>query len=105
MARGPRGDAPTCAARPAGSSRSAATGAGYLAPDGAGGTLAMGAGAEKGAPDAAELARMCAALAAALDQGALGLSTGLIYPPCLWADAAELTALCRVVARAGGVFA
>jgi N-acyl-D-amino-acid deacylase len=85
--------------------RRAGIGAGYLCPHGALRTLVMGPGQEQRAPSEAELVRMCAALEAALAAGALGLSTGLIYPPCLWADADELTALCRVVARAGGVFA
>ena len=43
---------------------------------------------------AAELARHAGAAArAALDEGACGLSTGLIYPPCCYADTDELVAL------------
>jgi N-acyl-D-amino-acid deacylase len=37
----------------------------------------------------------------ALREGACGLSTGLIYPPCCYADTAELVALGRVLAEAG----
>lgn len=37
-------------------------------------------------------------------EGAVGLSTGLIYPPCCYADTAELIELCRVVAERDGVF-
>src|ERR1700756_2844642 len=47
----------------------------YLVPHGAVRAGAMGLGARK--PDAAELARMCALVARAMDEGALGLSTGL----------------------------
>ncbi|MEU1387834.1 MULTISPECIES: D-aminoacylase [unclassified Nonomuraea] len=52
-----------------------------------------------------ERARMCELLAAALDDGALGLSTGLIYAPASYADEAELVTLAGVVAAYGGVFA
>lgn len=48
-----------------------------------------------------ELAAMQDALERAFDAGALGLSTGLIYAPCVFADAAELRALCAVAARRG----
>jgi len=37
-------------------------------------------------------------------EGAFGLSTGLIYPPCCFADTAELIELCRVVAEFDGIF-
>ena len=40
-------------------------------------------------------------LQTALDEGACGMSTGLIYPPCCYADAAELAALGKVLAAAG----
>jgi N-acyl-D-amino-acid deacylase len=46
-----------------------------------------------------EVARMVAVLEQALDDGAVGLSTGLEYVPAAWADEAELVALCRAVAR------
>ncbi|WP_235915304.1 N-acyl-D-amino-acid deacylase family protein [Puerhibacterium puerhi] len=48
-----------------------------------------------------EVARMVAVLEQALDDGAVGLSTGLEYVPAAWADEAELVALCRAVARRG----
>ena len=41
-----------------------------------------------------------ALVARAMDEGALGLSTGLIYPPCCYADTDELVALCTAVAQA-----
>jgi N-acyl-D-amino-acid deacylase len=37
-------------------------------------------------------------------EGAVGLSTGLEYVPCRFSSAAEITALCRTVARHGGVY-
>lgn len=46
-----------------------------------------------------ELAAMCAGLAEGLEAGAVGLSTGLIYPPCCYGDTAELVALGKVLAR------
>ncbi|MBS7638051.1 amidohydrolase family protein, partial [Candidatus Bathyarchaeota archaeon] len=39
-----------------------------------------------------------------LEEGALGLSTGLIYPPCSYSDLEELSSLCQVVREYGGVF-
>jgi len=40
----------------------------------------------------------------ALEAGAFGLSSGLIYPPGCYADVEELADLARVVAAAGGVY-
>ncbi|MGZ3428643.1 MAG: N-acyl-D-amino-acid deacylase family protein, partial [Polyangia bacterium] len=74
----------------------------YLVPHGAVRAGAMGLGARR--PDAGELERMVALVARAMDEGALGLSTGLIYPPCCYADTDELVALCTMVARKNGVF-
>ena len=74
----------------------------YLVPHGAVRAGAMGLGARK--PDPAELERMVALVERAMDEGALGLSTGLIYPPCCYADTDELVALCTKVAQKGGVF-
>lgn len=51
---------------------------------------------------AAELASMCALLREGLEAGAVGLSTGLTYTPGMFADTAELEALCAVVAEYGG---
>jgi N-acyl-D-aspartate/D-glutamate deacylase len=52
-----------------------------------------------------EIGRMQDLLAEALDEGAIGISTGLAYPPGTNADRRELTALCEVVARHGGLHA
>ena len=43
-------------------------------------------------------------VAIGLADGALGLSTGLDYVPNIYADAAELIALCRPVAEVGGIY-
>ncbi len=52
-----------------------------------------------------ELARMTRALTKSLEQGAFGFSTGLEYGHEASASEEEVTALCRVVARAGGLYA
>ncbi|MFZ5915440.1 MAG: N-acyl-D-amino-acid deacylase family protein [Chloroflexota bacterium] len=57
------------------------------------------------APTAAEMAAMQTLLAEAMDSGAFGLSTGLVYPPGCFAATDEIVALCRVVARYGGLYA
>jgi N-acyl-D-amino-acid deacylase len=48
---------------------------------------------------------MCDLLAEAMEEGAAGLSSGLMYAPGSGASAEELIALCRVVARKGGIYA
>ncbi|HKY33967.1 MAG TPA: amidohydrolase family protein [Candidatus Polarisedimenticolia bacterium] len=59
------------------------------------------AGLERRAGPAARAA-MRRALEEAMDAGAFGLSTGLIYPPGLFAPTAELAELAGIVARRGG---
>ncbi len=54
---------------------------------------------------AAELAEMTRRLEAALEAGALGLSTGLEYVPGIYAPPEEIETLARVVARRGGLYA
>ncbi len=54
---------------------------------------------------AGELAAMQEILRGALDDGAIGLSTGLTYAPCSFGDTAELVALSKTVAEHGGYFA
>ncbi|MGD1155866.1 MAG: D-aminoacylase [Terriglobia bacterium] len=56
------------------------------------------------APTPAELARMEELVDQAMRDGAIGLSSGLIYPPNLFAETSELTALARVAARYGGIY-
>src|SRR5262245_9639357 len=52
-----------------------------------------------------ELGRMERLVEEAMASGAIGLSVGLEYPPGNLASRDELVALCRVVARRGGVYA
>lgn len=56
-------------------------------------------------PTPLELQRMTTLLDAALDQGAIGLSTGLMYAPIAYAQPDELVALGEVVGRYDRVFA
>lgn len=51
-----------------------------------------------------ELEKMKAILARALEEGGCGFSTGLIYPPGMYADRVEMVELCRVTAGYGGFF-
>jgi N-acyl-D-amino-acid deacylase len=53
----------------------------------------------------AELGRMSGILADGLRAGAVGMSSGLTYTPGMYADTAELEALCAVVAEHGGYWA
>jgi N-acyl-D-amino-acid deacylase len=52
----------------------------------------------------AELERMTDLLDCALDEGARGLSTGLIYAPGMFADEPELLALTQLVAKYDGIY-
>jgi N-acyl-D-amino-acid deacylase len=53
----------------------------------------------------AELDTMRAHVAAAMEDGAMGLSSGLIYAPASYASAEEVIELARVAARYGGGYA
>jgi dihydroorotase/N-acyl-D-amino-acid deacylase len=57
------------------------------------------------APTASELAQMEALVDTAMRQGALGVSSALVYTPAYYASTAELTALARVAGRYGGLYA
>jgi N-acyl-D-amino-acid deacylase len=54
--------------------------------------------------DAPEVQAMCALLERCMEEGAIGLSSGLFYAEAMPAPASEVTALARVVARHGGVY-
>ena len=56
-------------------------------------------------PTAEELERMKAMVREAMEQGALGLSSGLVYAPSCYADEEELIELCKVVAEYDGIYA
>jgi len=61
-------------------------------------------GSENRAPSPAELDQMRALVEQAMQQGALGISTALIYSPGTYAKADELIALSRMAARYGGIY-
>lgn len=65
---------------------------------------AAAAGREDRKVTAGELSQMKLFLREALEAGAIGLSTGLDYPPGSSADTEELIELCKVVAQYGGVY-
>jgi N-acyl-D-amino-acid deacylase len=73
-----------------------------LVPHGAVRTCVIGP--DDRAPTKDELAKMGELLDRCLTEGAIGLSTGLIYPPCCYAKTDELIALGRVLAKHGGPF-
>lgn len=52
-----------------------------------------------------EIARMADMLDGAMGEGALGLSTGLFYPPARHAPTSEAIALAKVAGRHGGLYA
>jgi N-acyl-D-amino-acid deacylase len=70
----------------------------YLVPHGA--LRQYVVGGEDRPATATELETMRTLLRASLEQGGRGLSTGLIYPPCCYADTEELISLGRVLAEA-----
>ena len=61
-------------------------------------------GLEDRAPTPDELERMKALVKEAMDQGAVGISTGLIYRPGLYAKTDEILELVKVVAPYGGIY-
>jgi N-acyl-D-amino-acid deacylase len=61
-------------------------------------------GLDDRAPTPAELDRMKELLSAAMEAGAFGLSTGLVYPPGCYASTDEIIALGRVVSRYQGLY-
>ncbi|MCX4527772.1 D-aminoacylase [Streptomyces sp. NBC_01551] len=79
-----------------------AVNAAYLVPQGTVRAYALGWDDRPVTP--AELDRMRRLVADGLAQGAVGMSSGLTYTPGMYASGAELTELCRVVARYGGYY-
>ncbi|MFF7252370.1 N-acyl-D-amino-acid deacylase family protein [Streptomyces microflavus] len=79
-----------------------AVNAAYLIPQGTVRMYAVGWD-DRPATDA-ELARMKELVDQGMREGAVGMSSGLTYTPGMYADDAELTELCRVVARHGGYY-
>jgi N-acyl-D-aspartate/D-glutamate deacylase len=62
-------------------------------------------GFDRRPPSAAEMERMQALVAEAMEAGTAGISSGLAYAPGIFAATEELVELCRVVARYGGIYA
>ncbi|MFI0729331.1 amidohydrolase family protein [Streptomyces sp. NPDC021225] len=79
-----------------------AVNAAYLVPQGSVRMLALGWEDRAATPD--EVARMKRLVAEGLEQGAVGMSSGLTYTPGMYASDAELTELCRVVAAYDGYY-
>ncbi|MFD5270034.1 amidohydrolase family protein [Streptomyces sp. NPDC058335] len=82
--------------------RGIAVNAAYLVPQGTVRALVVGWDDREATP--AELDRMRRLVAEGLEQGAVGMSSGLTYTPGMYAKNAELTELCRVVASYGGYY-
>ena len=62
-------------------------------------------GNDNRAPTAVEQGRMNALVKAAMDAGAFGMSTGLIYLPGTYSETQEVVTLARVVSAEGGIYA
>lgn len=60
---------------------------------------------ENRAPTAAELEEMRKLVAQAMEDGAVGISTSLVYAPAFYAKTDELIELAKVASRYGGVYA
>jgi len=60
---------------------------------------------EKRAPSAEELIRMKSLVRDAMKEGALGLSSSLIYPPADYASTDELVELAKIASQYGGIYA
>jgi N-acyl-D-aspartate/D-glutamate deacylase len=62
-------------------------------------------GNENRAPNAAELDEMRGIMASAMQQGVMGMTTALIYPPSSFASTDELVEIAKVAADYGGIYA
>ena len=79
-----------------------AVNAAYLIPQGTVRVYAVGWDDRPATPE--QLDRMRQLVAEGMQQGAVGMSSGLTYTPGMYADDAELTELCRVVASYDGYY-
>ncbi len=61
-------------------------------------------GEDDRAPTPAELDSMKAEVKLAMEEGAMGVGSSLIYPPAFFAKTDELTALCKVASQYGGSY-
>ncbi|MEZ4726000.1 MAG: D-aminoacylase [Caldilineaceae bacterium] len=70
-----------------------------------GGTLRQYAmGMDMGEPSADQLAVMRRTMAAAMEEGAMGVSCALIYPPSAYSSTDELVEVCKVVSAYNGLY-
>ena len=74
----------------------------YLVPHGAVRTLVMGFEGRNATKE--EMRRMRELVEVGMEQGAAGLSSGLIYPPNLYSCKEELIEICKGAAKYGGCF-
>lgn len=74
----------------------------YLVPHGAARTLVMGFDGRKATRE--EMVEMRKIVEKGMEEGAVGVSSGLIYPPNLYSDKEELIEICRGAARYDGCF-
>jgi N-acyl-D-amino-acid deacylase len=61
-------------------------------------------GLEAGTPTPSEMKMMLQHLDEAMQAGAFGMSSGLVYPPGCYADTREIVELCKVVAGHHGIY-
>jgi N-acyl-D-amino-acid deacylase len=80
-----------------------ATNAAYLVPQGT--VRAMVMGFAEGVATPEQLAQMQAVVRTSLEEGAVGMSSGLTYTPGMYASTEELAELCRTVGGMGGFYA
>lgn len=80
-----------------------ATNAAYLIPQGT--VRAMVCGFGEGDASAEEISAQQAVIRAGMEEGAVGMSSGLTYTPGMYATTEELAQLCSTVAEYGGFYA
>jgi N-acyl-D-amino-acid deacylase len=61
-------------------------------------------GESTGPPSPKEVEKMCGLVAQAMEEGAMGLGSALIYSPGAYATTEELIAMAKVVAKYGGMY-
>ncbi|MFJ4169603.1 amidohydrolase family protein [Paenarthrobacter sp. NPDC089714] len=86
-----------------GSTGRIATNAAYLVPQGT--VRAMVMGFAEGDPTPEQQQHMQDVIRTAMEEGAVGMSSGLTYTPGMYAQTEELAGLCRVVGELGGFYA
>ena len=82
--------------------RGIACNAAYLVPQGTLRFMVVGPDDQPASP--AQVEAMVALLTQGLREGAVGMSSGLTYPPGMFSDDEELVTLCRVVGEHGGYY-